>query len=173
MARDLSTLCDALGADAFDLVGYSHGAIVSLIAATAEPRVRRMVVGGIGAGAVGLGTVHTRVVPRWMVDAVTTEDPASLTDPREMGFRALVDLAGADRAALAAKAASRHSAPIPLGQITAPTLIIAGGRDPLARSPEVLQAAIPGASLVRIDTDHFGVLRDPESSRAIVEFLRA
>ena len=38
MARDLSELIDQLGVPEVDLVGYSMGAIVSLICATREPR---------------------------------------------------------------------------------------------------------------------------------------
>ena len=47
MARDVSELIDHLGFPEFDLVGYSMGAIVSLIAGSREPRIRRLVIGRV------------------------------------------------------------------------------------------------------------------------------
>src|ERR1035438_9843763 len=52
MARDLRQLFDSIGAVRVDLVGYSMGAIVSLIAASQDERIRRLVVGGVGSGVV-------------------------------------------------------------------------------------------------------------------------
>jgi pimeloyl-ACP methyl ester carboxylesterase len=52
MARDLGTLVDVIGADAVDLAGYSMGAVVALLAATTDARIRRLVVGGVGCGIV-------------------------------------------------------------------------------------------------------------------------
>ncbi|MFD7660716.1 alpha/beta fold hydrolase, partial [Actinosynnema sp. NPDC059797] len=52
MARDLRAVVAALGVPAVDLVGYSMGAVVALLAAAEEPAVRRLVVGGVGAGVV-------------------------------------------------------------------------------------------------------------------------
>jgi pimeloyl-ACP methyl ester carboxylesterase len=83
----------------------------------------------------------------------------------------LADVIGADRAALAALAESRHSTPIPLDRITAPTLILAGDRDPLAKNPKVLQAAVPGAQLRLLPDDHAGVLRSPEFIASVIGFL--
>src|SRR5690349_11771549 len=55
MARDLTNLLDWLDLETVDLVGYSMGAVVALLTAVREPRVRRLAVGGIGAGAVECG----------------------------------------------------------------------------------------------------------------------
>jgi predicted alpha/beta-fold hydrolase len=65
MVQDLRRLFDIVGAYRVDLVGYSMGATVSLITAGQDPRIRRLVVGGIGAMVVELGGVdnHVRVVP--------------------------------------------------------------------------------------------------------------
>ncbi|MGB2939900.1 MAG: alpha/beta fold hydrolase [Candidatus Dormiibacterota bacterium] len=171
LAGDISSLFDALGGDEFDLVGFSHGAIVSMIAATQEPRVRRLVVGGVGAGAVELGAEESRVIPRYMVDALIPDDPAELTSPAEIGFRALADLAQSDRLALTALARSRHHRPIPLHRITAPTLVIAGERDRLARGVDVLRAAIRGATVQMLDTDHISATTTPEFTSATIDFL--
>ena len=172
MARDLSALVDRLDAPSVDLVGYSMGAIVSLIAATEDPRVRRLVVGGVGAAVVELGGVDTRVLPpAVVVDALTTDDPAAITDRWGAEFRAFADAVGADRRALAAQAAAVHAAPIPLDRITAPTLVLAGDDDPLAARPSVLADAIPSAEVRMLTGDHLAAVGDPAFASSIVEFL--
>jgi pimeloyl-ACP methyl ester carboxylesterase len=172
MARDVTNLLDALGLDRVDLVGYSMGGVVALLTAVGEPRVRRLVVGGIGAGAVEAGGVDTSVLPPEVLRAaLLTDDPDSIEHPAAAGFRRFTERPGVDRLALAAQAASVHRARIPLGEIRASTLVLAGRRDDLAARPEVLAAAIPAARLRLVGGDHGGALQAPEFARAIVEFL--
>lgn len=172
MARDLRSLMDVVGAAELDLVGYSMGAIVSLITATDEPRVRRLAVGGVGAGVVELGGVDTRVLDNAkLVPALLADDPASITDPESAGFRAFADMIGADRRALAAQAQVVHAEPIALDRIAVPTLVLAGDTDPLAARPEVLADAIAGARLEVVSGDHTGALGDPRFVASLVEFL--
>lgn len=172
MARDLGHLLDHLGADELDLVGYSMGAVVALIAATQDRRVRRLVVGGVGAGVVEVGGVDTRVISNEMLRAaLQADDPSTIADPGAAAFRAFADAVDGDRRALAAHAAVVHAEPIPLERIMAPTLILAGDVDPLAVRPQVLGDAIPGAAVQLLSGDHFGAVTDPDCAQAIVEFL--
>jgi len=172
MAADVSTLIDTLGVDEIDLVGYSMGAIVALIVGSQEPRVRRMVVGGIGSGVVERGGVDTRALdPRLLEAALRADDPATITDAAAKQFRAFAESTGADRLALAAHVASVRRQPIALEQITAPTLVLAGRDDPLAARPQVLASAIPRAELLVIDGDHLGAVAVPAFAPAIVEFI--
>lgn len=172
MARDLSALLDELGAPEVDLVGYSMGAVVALIAASREPRIRRLAVGGVGAGIVELGGVDTRILrPEALAAALLADDPATVTDPQAREFRTFADALGADRRALAAQAASVHAAPIALASITAPTLVLAGDADPLAARPEVLAAAIPGAELRLVPGDHLTAVDDPAFAAHLIAFL--
>ncbi|GAA4803788.1 alpha/beta hydrolase [Streptomyces ziwulingensis] len=172
MARDVSALLDLLGEEQVDLVGYSMGAIVALLTAVRDRRVRRLVVGGVGAGVPECGGVDSRVIGGPALQhALRTDDPGSITDPTAAGFRAFVDAVGGDRAALAAQAASAHAEPIPLDRIEAPTLVLAGRDDPLAARPEVLAAAVPGATLRTVAGDHFGALRDPDFVGHLLGFL--
>ncbi|WP_067830052.1 alpha/beta fold hydrolase [Actinomadura kijaniata] len=174
MAEDVSTLVDLLGAPSFDLAGYSMGAVVSLLTAVRDRRVRRLVVGGVGAGVVELGGVDTRVIGGPALQhALNTDDPASITDPSAAGFRAFVDAVGGDRAALAAQAAAVHDKPIDLDAVTAPTLVLAGEDDPLAARPEVLAGAVPGARLRTVPGDHLGAVREPAFVTELVGFLGA
>jgi pimeloyl-ACP methyl ester carboxylesterase len=172
MARDLRQLLDRLSASSYDVVGYSMGAIVSLLVAATDVRVRRLVLGGIGAGAVELGGVDTRVLsPASMVQALETEDPGAIADRLASEFRAFADAVGADRVALAAQARAVHAVPIAFGQIAARTLLLAGDDDPLSARPEVLVRAIPGAELQRLTGDHMSALLDPRFKEALVAFL--
>jgi pimeloyl-ACP methyl ester carboxylesterase len=172
MARDLSALIDHLGVPTVDLAGYSMGAIVSLIAASQEPRIRRLVTGGVGEGVVATGGVDTRFVPNLeIVAALLTEDPSTITHKGAAPFRQFADAIGADRKALAAQASVVHAAPIPLDRITAPTLVTAGDDDPLAVHPERLAAAIPGARSLLVQGDHRAAVADPAFAKALVDFF--
>ena len=172
MATDVTTLIDVLGADEVHLVGYSMGAIVALLTATREPRVAKLVVGGIGAGVVEVGGVDTRAVPSAAIAAaLRAEDPAAIEHEGARGFRALADMVGADRLALAAQADVVHQGPIDFAAITAPTLVLAGDADPLAARPEVLADAVPDGRLQRLQGDHLTAVADPAFTVAIVGFL--
>ena len=174
MAHDLRMLMDVVGAAEVDLVGYSMSAIVSLITATDEPRVRRLAVGGVGAGVVELGGVDTRALDNAKLGAaLLADDPASITDAESAGFRAFADMIGGDRRALAAQAQVVHAEPIALDRITVPTLVIAGDADPLATRPEVLADAIAGSRLEVVSGDHTGALGDPRFIVSLIEFLAA
>lgn len=172
MVRDLRQLFDLLGAPQVDLVGYSMGAIVSLLTASQEPRVRRLVVGGVGAGAAQPGGVDSRVLSRDAIAAaLRADEPSSITHPVAARFRALADVAGSDREAMAAHALAAHVGQIPLDRITAPTLVLDGTEDVLAANPERLAAAIPHARLQLIAGDHLSAVTNPQFAEAIVEFL--
>lgn len=170
MARDLSCLLDELGLEEVDLVGYSMGATVALLAGTQEPRIRRLVAGGIGGNVLHLDSRY-QVQGRKALSSAMLASRWSIRNPTLAGFRLLADMVWADRRAMAAQALAFHSSRIPLEQITAPTLIIAGDKDPFAKQPRKLQKAIPGAQLKVVPGDHSSVLIRPSFQREIVEFL--
>jgi pimeloyl-ACP methyl ester carboxylesterase len=172
MARDLRTLLDTLGLASVDLVGYSMGAVIALLCATQEPRVRRLCVGGVGEAVVLMGGVDRRALaPDALIAALEAEDAGQVTDPEAALFRAFADVAGADRRAMSAHARRVHSEPIALERIHAPTLVVAGRDDRLAVRPERLQQAIAGARLELLTGDHLSALVDPHHAAVLVEFL--
>jgi pimeloyl-ACP methyl ester carboxylesterase len=172
MARDLAVLVDLIGSPEVDLVGYSMGAVVSLIYASGGERVRRLVVGGVGSGVIECGGVDRRAVSsEAIIEALSVEDPSALETPEAAGFRKLADRVGSDREALIAQASSIFRGTIALAQIVAPTLVLAGDLDPLAVRPEVLADAIPGATLRMVSGDHLAAVGDPTFTRSIVDFL--
>jgi pimeloyl-ACP methyl ester carboxylesterase len=172
MARDLACLLDEIGAPQVDLVGYSMGAVVSLLTASRDERVRRLVVGGVGSGVVECGGVDRRVVSNdAIIEALSADDPANIGLPEAAAFRMLADAVNGDRAALVAQARAVYRGGVELARISAPTLILAGATDPLAVRPEVLAEAIPDAALQILSGNHIEALGDPRFARAIVEFL--
>lgn len=171
MARDIGVLLDVIGAEDADLVGYSMGAIVTLIAATHEPRLRRVVAGGVGEAVVLLGGVDTRALDNFVLEQALRAEHIGEVPEMVRGFRQWVDQNGSDRLALAAAAASANRTPIALDTISAPTLIIAGRSDPLAIHPEVLASAVPGARLTLVDGDHTSARLNPQFVSEIAAFL--
>jgi pimeloyl-ACP methyl ester carboxylesterase len=171
MARDLGVLLDVIDEPEVDLVGYSMGAIVSLIYASGGERVRRLIVGGVGSGVIECGGVDRRAVSNEsIIKALSSDDPSGL-EPPAAAFRTLADSVGADRKALLAQASSIYRGEIPLERISAPTLVLAGDADPLAVRPEVLVDAIPDARLQIVSGDHMQAIGDPRFTASIVDFL--
>lgn len=172
MARDLRGLLDHLGTIEFDLFGYSMGAIVSLIVASEDTRVRKLIVGGIGEGVLATGGVDLRVMDRnAVVAALLTDDPATITAPGVAAFRAFAMFNGCDLKALAAQALRMFDQTIDLNRIAAETLVLAGDKDALAVHPERLAAAIPHARSISVRGDHLGVARQSGFIEAAINFL--
>lgn len=172
MSKDVSALIDRLDEDTFDLVGYSMGAVIALITAARDSRVRRLAVGGVGAGIVELGGVDSRVTaPTAIRDALLADDVNDVTDLGARGFRIFAEQNGNDPKALAALVTMATAGQLDLAAITAPTLVFAGVDDPLATRPEVLAAALPHANLTIVAGDHLGAFGDAALREAIVAHL--
>lgn len=170
MVKDLAYLLDELNLHEVDLVGYSMGATVALLAATEEPRIRRLVVGGVGGDVLHLDSPYRAHGKKALAEAMLGSRWA-IRNSTLAGFRLLADVVWADRKAMAAQALAFHSRRIPLERISAPTLIIAGDKDPFAKQPGELQKAINGAELKVVSGDHTTVLVKPSFQNAIVEFV--
>lgn len=171
MAADLRELCTHLDLTTFDLVGYSMGGLVSLLVAASDPRVRRLVIGGLGANLVEGGLKAMATSGPAVADALETDDVESIIDPLARSFRDFADSIGAEREALAAHVRSNRRREIDLGAISVPTLVLAGATDPLARDPDALAAAIPGAELEVVPGDHLRAVGSPEFKKALIAFL--
>jgi len=172
MARDLAELLDALGLDSVDLVGYSMGAVVALLLASGDRRVRRLAVGGVGSGVVECGGVDRRAISTdSIIAALSAADGASVAGTPAAAFRRLADAIGADRTALVAQASAVYQGGVELSRISAPTLVLAGDADPLADRPGVLCEAIADARLTLVAGDHMQAVADPRFAQALVAFL--
>jgi pimeloyl-ACP methyl ester carboxylesterase len=169
MTKDVQALLDHLSMEAVDLVGYSMGSFVSASLVPIEPRVRSLVLGGVGSGL--LGTADSMRLSA-VADGLEADDPSTITNPAARAFRAFADATGADRLALAAvqRAPRRHDRSR-IGEIKVPTLVLVGDRDTLVGPPGPLVDAIPNARLVVVSGDHLSAVADPAFAAAIVQFL--
>ena len=170
MVRDVQSLFDHLALDHVDLVGYSMGSIVAARLAPREPRVRSLVLGGVG-GEWGGEQRPLDTVP--IADALETDDPEDIKNPLAAAFRSFADRTGADRFALAAIQRSRQDETTDVGAISVPTLILAGDTDQLAGSTEELARRIPGATFQTLRGSHLSAVGDPQFSQSIVTFVNS
>jgi pimeloyl-ACP methyl ester carboxylesterase len=174
LVGDILGLMDHLGLERVDLLGYSMGARLSLLAALAEPRrFSNLIVGGIGGRM--LQPAPSGAQPQMtMAEAMQTEDPQSIKDATMKGFRLFAEQQGEDRLALAAFSQGRGE---PLGgddlaAVSAPTLVVAGSRDQMAGDPQALADVIPGAKAVTLPAcDHFSAIPHALFKAAVFDFL--
>lgn len=173
MAADVVGLIDHLELGRVDLLGYSMGAHLSLAVALDVPnRVNNLVLAGVGGRLLtGAPNSHTAMT---MAEALTTDDPGSITDPILRGFRRFAENQGEDRLALAACSRGRGGAASAedLSRLAVPTLVVAGSLDDLAGEPQALADAIPGAKAVTLAAcDHFTAIPHALFKAAVFDFL--
>ena len=170
MVRDVQALLDHLGAEVADVCGYSMGAITTVQLPPLEPRVRSVVLGGIGAGLLD-GAVARRAPE--IAAALSADDPAAVSGSVARAFRAFAVATGADRAALAALQRSRaDEEPWRVERLGIPGVVIAGRGDELVGDPAALAEHI-GADAVLVPGNHLTAVLAPEFAEAIVSFLEA
>jgi pimeloyl-ACP methyl ester carboxylesterase len=168
MARDLDLFIDHLGAVA-DVVGYSMGALVALVAAGRDAPIRSIVAGGVGGRTVDrLGSTAAVIA-----EAMEAADPATIDDPSAKAFRTFADLTKADRVALAAVQRAGLAEGLDLDAVLIPVLVAVGDKDTLAGSADDLAARLPSASAVTIAGDHINAVVDPGFADATARFLEA
>ncbi len=170
MAGDLVALLDHLGEPGADLMGYSMGAMVALVAAVEAPeRFDRIVAAGVGAR-----LLDADRDPGPVIEALLADDPSTVTDAGARGFRVFADQNGQDREALAA-CFEAVRAPFPvdgLARIKRPVLVVAGETDMLAGAAGPLAERIPGARAFTVPKrDHMKTVGDRAYKEAVLGFL--
>ncbi|HEX8002156.1 MAG TPA: alpha/beta hydrolase [Mycobacteriales bacterium] len=156
LADDLAVLREQLGGEPFDLLAHSAGAVVAQVFARTHP-VGRLVL----------------VTPSGRLQGVSGEDVS-----RRETYGAWTEAARAHAATCDAemdRIAERlfyDYDTVPDGEVTAETLVVAGGADRLTpvRAAEAVAASIPGARLVVLDgVGHYPWVEEPEAFAGIVE----
>jgi len=172
MARDVMALADHLGFERYDLVGYSMGGAIAAVTASLDPRIRRVVISGVGEAIVRTGGVDRRVLNTADLAAGLRADGEEGLGDMVKAFRRGAIERQNDLLALAAHCDAIADRKIDFGAIGAETLVMAGRTDPLAPHPEAIAEAIAGARLHLVPGDHHVSRRSPEYREALVDFLR-
>ena len=170
MADDAARLLEHLGIPEADVIGYSMGARIAAFLAIRYPdRVRSVVFGGLAANMIrGVGGAEP------IAQALEADSIDSVQDPMPRSFRAFAEATGIDLRALAAcmRSSRQKITEEELGRIGVPVLVVVGGSDDIAGSPEPLVAAIPGArALVIPGRDHMKTVGDKTFKKGVLEFL--
>lgn len=167
LALDLAAGVADLALSDFDLCGFSLGARTSVRAVIRGLRPRRLVLGGMGleglAGWTGRGAFFIDAIDRF--DSVKHGDPAFPA----VSFMKTMKV---DRvAARLLLQTFSDTAPEQLAAITMPTLVVNGDQDRDNGSPDLLQAALPQATLVTVPGTHMSCVAKPDLGLAIRDFL--
>lgn len=186
LLADVLGVLDTLGIDRAHWCGLSIGGVIALQAAiTAPRRVWRLVLANTAAAfppaslwderiasaeAGGLASLLAAVPERWLSAGFRARMPAEVE--RLEGLLATTQARGYIEACRALRDVDLSSR---LGEVQAPTLVVAGACDaslPLERS-EALAAAIPGADLLVLDAAHLSNVEQAEDfTIAVRDFLR-
>ena len=153
---------------AVDLVGFSAGArVCALAAAGGQVPVRRLVLAGLGDGALADGDRGRDRA------AMSLTGPLDEADIRGRLFRRMAAAAGNDPSALEAflAAPAGDLTPEVLARVACPVLLIIGERDHLGPADR-LAASLPDSELVTLPRiDHFATTGRLEAIMATLRFL--
>jgi pimeloyl-ACP methyl ester carboxylesterase len=182
MVRQVASVVDALGLRRVDVLGHSSGGPLALLFAAQSPKlVRRLVlvaaVGVLRPEALLRGVLHDRLTgmrgsSKIAAGIVETSGNALVTFAALLGGSSggVSDsgLAGNSSGALLALALLDYNFGAALFGMRAPTLLVWGDRDELApvRIAQVLEARIPGSTLVFIKDAAHVIMRDQPAALA-------
>lgn len=197
-ARDVIEMADQLGAQSFDLIGWSMGTWIAMVVCGLAPgRVRRLVLidgGGVPdtssiapvyAGLERLGTTYpSRVAFFELAKRLPMYTP---WPPWERLFDyELEDVQGGVRARTSKEAPWEDEAyrktqdPYVLwAAVTMPSLLVRARQEVLPGMGYILNqgdaerfiSEVPGSKLVEVDASHYAIGMHPDTGRAIAEFL--
>lgn len=197
-ARDVIEMADQLGAESFDLVGWSMGAWIAMVVCSLAPgRVRRLVLidgGGepdassvtpVYAGLERLGTIYpSRAAFFELAKKLPTYTPWPAWE-RLFDYE-LEDVEGGVRARTTKDAPWEDEAyrktqdPYALWPaVTMASLLIRAEQEILPGMGYILTEAdaerfvreVPHSKLVEVDTNHYAIGMNPETAQAIADFL--
>ena len=200
-AQDVLRLADVLGLERFDVLGHSMGAYVAMTVAGAAPaRVRRLVlIDGAGvpetAALVPIANGLKRL-DRWhrsedeyveMVRSAGVVAPWNELWERFYRYELEHGIDGQVRSTTSLAATiedvtygKQHRQDALWKDVRCPTLLLratvplgeGGGFIVAAADAERFPSEVPGASVVSIEANHFGILTDERTADEVVQFLR-
>ena len=168
--QDVGALLDHLGAESSVLLGFSMGGHTAIHVTSVDPRVRALVL--LGVGSFGIDDDESgrgRDRRRQMLAALE----GRMDDVHDDDLRDFPLTAGMDREPLIAYTTGRLAdAPEPFPTVAVPVLMVVGVDDTEAGDPAPV-AGLLHAELVRVPGTHFKANAKPELHAAVLEFLAA
>ncbi len=164
--KDLMALCDHLKLSQYAAIGYSRGAIVLAKLLTADSRIKKAVLGGMGIDFTN---------PKWPRRIMFEKAFAKETPLNEI-TKGAVNYANSIGADLQILSLLQKYQPVTskeaLNQLDISVLVIAGDQDTDNGSPSALQSEIPGSRLKIIPGNHNETYKSVDFSNAIISFLK-
>jgi pimeloyl-ACP methyl ester carboxylesterase len=163
-AKDIMLLRKFLKIDAYDIVGYSRGSIITARLLVLDKRIRKAVLGGMGADFTN---------PNWprriqFYQALTYDTVAALHNMVQY-----VQQSGLDQQALALLQKFQPSTPREeLAKIQIPVLIIHGDSDIDNGNAEQLAEIFPKGAIAVTPGDHNHAASTPQFAAAVMAFLK-
>lgn len=190
LGGDVLSVLDALNIERASFCGISMGGITGLwLGVHAPQRLNHLVVANSAArigtadgwnaraaqvraqGAAGMADLAASAPGRWFTDGFVATQPAVVQ--RAQGWLAATSPEGY---AACCEALAQADLRQEIGQITVPTLIVAGSADPVTTvaDGQFMQAGIAGAQLVQVPASHLSNLEAPQAfDAALASFLQA
>ena len=170
MASDVLALMDHLNISKADVMGYSLGARIGAHMALHNPeRIRSLISGGLGLVLVE-GTLPSEAVAQ----ALETDAPDTITDPKGKMFRTFADQTRSDRRALAAclRGSRVQMTRADAATLAVPMLIAVGTTDDVSGPAAPLADIIPHAEVLDIpNRDHMRAVGDKVYKTGVLDFL--
>lgn len=167
-ARDLARFLDERAIDRAHIFGASYGGAVAMTFAILYPdRVKSLILGVTGSArsrfhAPDLGALRNddpAAVRRFMLEAVISPEAIDNEPDLVAEINDVLLIREPDAFARRAAAIEAHDMTARLGEIAAPTLVLAGEHDPIAHADEArdMAAAIPGARFELLTGSRHGI----------------
>lgn len=164
--KDMISLADHLHLKKYDAVGYSRGAIVLAKLLTKDKRIKKAVLGGMGADFTN---------PNWDRKLMFAEAFGGKADqyPQAAGAVAYAKSVGADTLVLSLLQKYQPvTSPAELGRIRIPVLVIAGDQDTDNGRPQDLVALLRKGALTIVKGNHNSASKTTAFAEAVLSFLQ-
>ena len=169
LAMDQESLLAHLGADDYDLIGYSLGARTAMRMLTRGARPRRAVLGGMGDS----GIMNVAARRAFFEDGILNGAQARNAQAGAY-IKASLAQRGLDPQAMLSVLAQQVNTPRDaLARIETPILVVSGEKDEDNGSAEALAAYLPNAASARVPGDHLTAVIAPELPARMIAFLNA
>jgi pimeloyl-ACP methyl ester carboxylesterase len=162
--KDIMALAKLLKLKKYDVVGYSRGAIIGARLMVTDPKVNKVVLGGMGADFTNPEWPRRKLFYQALSGEPVKELEAMVKYVQESGL---------DQTALAFSQKEQPvTRPQELAKVQHPVLVISGDEDNDNGSAEELARLLKHSKVIRVPGNHNNTMRSAEFAREITQFLK-